>query len=79
LAGFLCPESRWFIALMSGTETMVTWVRRGPGGIAKKILQCLTGSCQALLQDLPCLHEEESNHSTSKGQQKTNYIQVLQR
>ena len=22
--------------MMSGTETMVTWVRRGPGGIAKK-------------------------------------------
>jgi hypothetical protein len=36
LAGLLCPESRYFIALMSGTETMVTWVRRGLGGIAKK-------------------------------------------
>ncbi len=35
-AEFLCPESRCSIALTSGTETMVTWVRRGLGGIAKK-------------------------------------------
>jgi hypothetical protein len=37
------------------------------GYCKENILQCLQGSCQALLRDLPCLHEEESNHSTSKG------------
>jgi hypothetical protein len=36
LAGLLYPERRCFTALMSGTEIMVTWVRRGLGGIAKK-------------------------------------------
>ncbi len=36
LAGLLCPERRCSTALMSGTEIMVTWVRRGLGGIAKK-------------------------------------------
>jgi hypothetical protein len=36
LAGLLYPEMRCFTALMSGTEIMVTWVRRGLGGIAKK-------------------------------------------
>jgi hypothetical protein len=36
LAGLLYPERRCFTALMSGTEIMVTWVRRGLGGIARK-------------------------------------------
>ena len=36
LAGLLYPERRCLTALMSGTEIMVTWVRRGLGGIAKK-------------------------------------------
>jgi hypothetical protein len=36
LAGLLYPEMRCFTALMSGTEIMVTWGRRGLGGIAKK-------------------------------------------
>jgi hypothetical protein len=59
-----CTVLRW-CALMSGTETMVACacVRRGLGVIAKKKLLC----------NLPsCLHEKESDHSTSKGQQKTN-------
>ncbi len=49
---------------------MVTWVRRGHGGTKKKVLQCLSRTRQSLLQDLPCLHEEEYLDATSKGQQE---------
>jgi len=47
------------------------------GVLQRKILECCTASCQALLQDLPCLHEDESDHSTSKGQQIKSRIDLI--
>ncbi len=59
MAKLLFLKREYLIELMSGIKAMVTLVRRGHGGNAKKVLQCLPRTHQTLLQDLSCLHGDE--------------------
>jgi len=65
--------------VVPGSDTPRTVLRRWENSAIgrifvsrEQVFHCIDEWHRALLRDLPCLHEEESDHSTSKGQQKTN-------